>query len=314
MAHTNILLETGTNELEVIEFVITYLDRTGEAIKQPFGINVAKVREIIRMPEVTSLPNMPHCVKGVFNLRNFVIPVLDLSEWLYGDVNTATDRKLIVAEFNNLKFGFIVNDVYRIHRFSWKQVEAPDVIQDFSSESNSIIGIVKMEDRNILMLDVEKIIAEINPQLGMEHIEVDVKEMGRQYTIFTAEDSATIRRMILDRLQFAGFTIQSFNDGQAAWDALVNATERVRNGEKLSDIVHLVITDVEMPQMDGFTLTKNIKLHPVLSGLPVVVFSSLVSDDILHKGQSVGADAQLTKPQIGLLLDTVKELLEKNYH
>jgi two-component system chemotaxis response regulator CheV len=309
--HTNILLESGTNELEVIEFVIEYPDADGAKIPQSFGINVAKVREIIKMPELTTLPNMPASTVGVFNLRGYIVPVIDLANWLYQFDNLSPERKLIVAEFNNMRLGFVVNDVRRIYRFSWKQVEAPDALTDFGAENTSIIGIIKSEDKNILMVDVEKIIAEINPRLGMEQVE-DIHHLdGTNYTILMAEDSPTIRKMLQDRLSVASYKVISCNDGMAAWDTLVDFAERAKNGEDLKKLVNLVITDIEMPQLDGHALTKNIRNHPVLSGLPIIIFSSLVSDELYHKGVAVGADAQLTKPKISLLLDTVLDLLKK---
>jgi two-component system chemotaxis response regulator CheV len=309
--HTNILLESGTNELEVIEFVIDYPDNEGGMVTQSFGINVAKVREIIKMPELTALPNMPASTVGIFNLRGYIVPVIDLANWLYQFDNITPERKLIVAEFNNMRLGFIVNDVRRIYRFSWKQVESPDALTDFGADNTSIIGIIKSEDKNILMVDVEKIIAEINPKLGMEQVE-DIHHLdGTNYTILMAEDSPTIRKMILDRLNVASYNVISCNDGLQAWEMLSGFADRAKAGEDLKSLVNLVITDIEMPQLDGHALTKNIRSHPLLAGLPVIIFSSLVSDDLHHKGEAVGADAQLTKPKISLLLDTVLDLLKK---
>lgn len=309
--NTNILLESGTNELEVIEFIIEFPDADGTTVAQSFGINVAKVREIIRMPELTGLPNMPESTVGIFNLRGYIVPVIDLGDWLYHFNNIAPERKLIVAEFNGMRLGFVVNDVRRIYRFSWKQVESPDAIHDYGGDNTSIIGIIKGDDKNILMVDVEKIIAEINPKLGMEQVD-DIHHLdGSNYTILMAEDSPTIRKMIIDRLNVASYKVVSCNDGVAAWDLLSVYAERAQQGEDLRNIVNLVITDIEMPQMDGHALTRNIKNHPILSKLPVIIFSSLVSDELYHKGEAVGADAQLTKPKISLLLDTVLDLMKK---
>jgi two-component system, chemotaxis family, chemotaxis protein CheV len=308
---TNILLESGTNELEVIEFIIEYPDPEHGMVAQSFGINVAKVREIIRMPETTALPNMPKSTVGIFNLRGYIVPVIDLGDWLYHFDNISPERKLIVAEFNGMRLGFIVNDVRRIYRFSWKQVESPDAINDYSSDSTSIIGIIKGDDKNILMVDVEKIIAEINPKLGMEQVE-DIHHLdGSNYTIVMAEDSPTIRKMITDRLNVASYNVVSCQDGISAWELLSAYAERAEKGEDIRDMVNLVITDIEMPQMDGHALTRNIKNHPILSKIPVIIFSSLVSDELYHKGEAVGADAQMTKPKISLLLDTVLDLMKK---
>ncbi|HOP50084.1 MAG TPA: chemotaxis protein [Ignavibacteriales bacterium] len=313
---TNILLETGTNELEIIEYLLNYPDTDGSIKTQSFGINVAKVREIMNLPEITELPNQPPNVKGIFNLRNRIIPVIDLGLSLFNYTDPNTYKKLIVTEFNNNQFGFIVSDVKRIYRFSWMQVEAPDIINDFSTDQASIIGIIKTEDKNILLADVEKIIAEINPTLGLEVAREDImkaeeikKLTAQDITVVTAEDSPTIRKMITGRLNLAGFKIQAFNDGLSAWNYLEDVAKKVEAGEDLSKYVNLVITDVEMPQMDGFTLTKNIKTNKTLQSLPVIIFSSIVSEEVAHKGASVGADMQLTKPQVSILLDSINKLL-----
>jgi two-component system, chemotaxis family, chemotaxis protein CheV len=311
-SHTNILLESGTNELEVIEFTIDYVDSDGNTVTQSFGINVAKVREIIRMPELTTLPNMPKSTVGIFSLRGYIVPVIDLGEWLFQQPSDFEGKKLIVAEFNNMRLGFIVSDVRRIYRFSWKQVESPDVINDFATDNSSIIGIIKSEEKNILMVDVEKIIAEINPSLGMEEATNAEKFDGSKFTVLMAEDSPTIRRLLQDRLKVARYNVISCHDGLSAWQTMEAFADRAARGENIRDMVNVVISDIEMPQMDGLTFTKNVKSHPKLAHLPVVFFSSLVSDDLHHKGEAVGVDAQLTKPKISLLLDTIYDLLKKS--
>ncbi len=310
---TNILLTVGTNELEVIEFSLQHPDpNTGEMVTQSFGINVTKVREIMRMPQITPVPGLPSGIVGIFNLRSRIIPALDLAYLLWQYPNTGEDRKMIIAEFSGSQYGFIVNQVYRIHRFSWKQVEPPDIVSEFARENNYIIGIVKTEDRNILMLDVEKIIADLNPTLAVAEVQADITEElpGKGKTIFTAEDSPTIRKLLMSRLELAGYEVRSFHNGEDAWKALEEIANSVSSLPELYKKVNLVVTDIEMPQMDGYTLTKKIKQHPLLQNLPVIIFSSMVTDDVLHKGKSAGADAQLTKPQVSILLDTIQELLK----
>lgn len=307
---TNILLESGTNELEIVEFILNYVDRNGKTVKQSFGINVAKVREIIRMPELTKMPNLPHSVQGIFSLRSNLTPALDLCQYLYGKLNTEPNRKMIIAEFNKIRCGFVVNDVQRIHRISWTQIESPDTLQSFSINNTTIIGLIKLEDRNILMLDVEKIIADIDPTSAIDAKKISVKVDWKPIAV-TAEDSPTIRKMITDKLNKSGFEIVSFNDGMEAWEYLDGIAKRIMAGEKAKDLVNVVITDIEMPRMDGYTLTKRIKDNKMLNTIPVVIFSSIVSMDVMHKGRSVGADAQMTKPQIGELLETIRLLIEK---
>ena len=306
---TNILLESGTNELEIVEFRLNSVNSQGLATVQSFGINVAKVREIVRMPQITKLPNLPPSVLGLFTLRNKLIPALDLNNYLFRQPNNAENRKMIIAEFNKMACGFIVNDVHRIHRISWAQIEAPDTLNELNSSDSTVVGIIKFEDRNVLMIDIEKIIADIDPNSAIDGVIEILTVTGKPIAV-TAEDSATIRKMITDKLNLAGFEIVSFNDGEAAWNYLNELSKTCKNINELHNKVNVIITDIEMPKMDGYTLTKNIKGDSLLSQIPVVIFSSIVSQDVLHKGKSVGADAQLTKPQIGILIETIRELLK----
>ncbi len=306
---TNILLESGTNELEIVEFRLNSVNSQGLATVQSFGINVAKVREIVRMPQITKLPNLPPSVLGLFTLRNKLIPALDLNNYLFRQPNNAENRKMIIAEFNKMACGFIVNDVHRIHRISWAQIEAPDTLNELNSSDSTVVGIIKFEDRNVLMIDIEKIIADIDPNSAIDGV-IEIPTVTGKPIAVTAEDSATIRKMITDKLNLAGFEIVSFNDGEAAWNYLNDLSKTCKNLNELHNKVNVIITDIEMPKMDGYTLTKNIKGDSLLSQIPVVIFSSIVSQDVLHKGKSVGADAQLTKPQIGILIETIRELLK----
>lgn len=306
---TNILLQSGTNELEVVEFVLNFAGRNGVQQSQSFGINVAKVREIIRMPQLTKMPNLPKCVYGVFNLRNSLISALDLSKYLYNHENQDPNRKMIISEFNKIRCGFIVNDVHRIHRISWSQIESPESMHDFDEGNSTIIGIIKKDERTILMLDVEKIISDIDPGSAMDK-SMNTDVIPRVLRAITAEDSVTIRKLITERLKLAGYEIESFQNGEDAWSRLSAISKEAATGKDISDFVNVVITDIEMPKMDGYTLTKNIKSDPHLNQLPVVIFSSIVSQDVLHKGKSVGADVQLTKPQIGELLEILRALVK----
>ena len=306
---TNILLESGTNELEIVEFRLNSVNSQGLATVQSFGINVAKVREIVRMPQITKLPNLPPSVLGLFTLRNKLIPALDLNNYLFRQPNNAENRKMIIAEFNKMACGFIVNDVHRIHRISWAQIEAPDTLNELNSSDSTVVGIIKFEDRNVLMIDIEKIIADIDPNSAIDGV-IEIPTVTGKPIAVTAEDSATIRKMITNKLNLAGFEIVSFNDGEAAWNYLNELSKTCKNINELHNKVNVIITDIEMPKMDGYTLTKLIKSESLLGQIPVVIFSSIVSQDVLHKGKSVGADAQLTKPQIGILIETIRELLK----
>ncbi|MFJ7935851.1 chemotaxis protein [Sporosarcina sp. NPDC096371] len=287
-----ILLESGTNELEIVEF---------EVGSSTFGINVIKVKEIIQPIPITFIPHAHPHVEGIIQLRGEVLPVVDMVKVL----GLSTDKrnsqeKFIVAEFNKQTVVFHVDNVSQIHRISWEQIEKPsDMYQGGHSQ---IIGVIKHRDEMILLLDFEKIVLDINPDTG---ISIDaVKKLGKRERsdkkIVIAEDSPLLRKLLADTLAEAGYVhLDFFENGKEAFKHLENL---VAKGGEISEHVQFIITDIEMPQMDGHHLTKKIKTHPVLSKLPVVIFSSLITDDLRHKGDQVGAVEQISKPEIAELI------------
>jgi len=308
-SQTNILLQSGTNELEIVEFELEY-NKKIEKINQSFGINVAKVREIIRMPKLTKLPNLPEFVYGVFNLRGSVIPAFDLTKFLYGQANFHENRKMIISEFNKIKVGFIVREVKRIHRISWENITSPEAVQQWDKDKSTIVGIINMDGRQILMLDVEKIVSEIDPSSALQ-ADFEIDELQSTPNILIAEDSSVINNMIKGKLQKSGMNVYSFRDGASAWNFIKEKGESLDDGESIKKHLDMVITDIEMPGMDGYSLTNNIKTDERFNSLPVLIFSSIVSEDILHKGESVGADAQLSKPDMELLVNKAIKLMNK---
>ncbi len=311
---SEILIESGTNELEIVEFLLKFPNARGEMKEQHYGINVTKIREIIRIPTITLIPNLPSAVVGVFELRENIIPALDLTGYLYDYPNYSSNNKMIITEFNRVQTGMIVNDVSRIHRITWADIVSPDIVQDANPEQSTITGIVQFPGKRILMLDAEKIVADIDPSSAIDNSGKD-ERFDHKIRVFTAEDSAIIRKMIGNRLSSANIEFESFNDGQRCWERLLEVKEHVINGDAMSKYLDLVITDIEMPKLDGYTLTRQIKEDEILGLLPVVIFSSMINQDILHKGESVGADAQLSKPMIGELLSSIRNLLgvEENH-
>lgn len=315
MAQTNILLESGTNELELVEFYIDEENHEGgEPYRGFYGVNVAKVLEIIRMPAVTRMPGRSNpAVLGTFNLRSKVIPLVDLSRWLKKTIKASGDAKVIVSEFNRTISAFMVSGVTRIHRISWQEVEPPDAhITSFSNDS--VTGVVRFEDRILLILDMEKVLGDLNPSLAMR---LNPEEMRRErpakecLKALIADDSASIRRMIAGMLEKAGFQVTRTTTGKEAWDTLEQIkAQAARDGKALFDYVDIVVSDIEMPVMDGHNLTKRIKDDPVLKELPVILFSSLITDRLRHKGESVGADDQVSKPDITTLTNRAYELIE----
>jgi len=220
---TNILLEAGTNELEIVEF---YLEEPnpdgGEPYRGYYGVNVAKVLEIIRLPRITEMPQVSHpSVLGAFNLRSQIIPLVDLGLWLKKERHDSEPPKVIVCEFNNVTTAFLVSGVNRIHRISWEEVEAPNKYMS-SLASNSITGVVRLEGRIIFLLDLEKIVAELNPELGLRFDENVTWEAGTQYRALIADDSTLIREMIGDLLHRANFLVEKTNHGGECWDRLLH--------------------------------------------------------------------------------------------
>lgn len=292
----NILLESGTNELEIVLFGI------GDGT---FAINVLKVREIIVPMPITKIPNSHEFVEGVIQLRGEVIPVIDLARVL--NIPPSADGendKFIVSELNEIKIAFRVHNIFQIQRVSWQQIEKPHDLS--AGRQPYATGIIKLGDRMSILLDLEKIVVEINPDLGGD---VDsLKVLGeRERTlkkIVAAEDSAVLRQLLKDTLSEAGYeNVAFFQNGQEAWEYL----EMIAEDESLDpkEQVQLVLTDIEMPRMDGHHLTYRIKQHDRLKDIPVIIFSSLITEELYHKGESVGATSQVSKPKI---VDLVKEI------
>ncbi|SDH51981.1 chemotaxis protein [Alteribacillus bidgolensis] len=305
MAVTNqsdILLESGTNELEIVMFNVG----TGT-----FGINVLKVREILQPVEITETPNRHKHLEGIVRLREEVIPVIDLAKVLgYPPADQPEYDKFIIAELNQMKVAFHVHSVSRIHRISWEQIEKPgDLSQGHDANT---IGIVKMDQGMSLLLDYEKIVMDIAPSSEMQGIQRNdehVKDRAHK-TLMIIEDSPILRKLLENTLEDAGYTSSVlYQDGKEAWDYISSLTET--DGSDNKRLPDLIITDLEMPRMDGHHLTIKIKEHEELKHLPVVIFSSLITEDLYHKGERVGANAQVSKPEIGKLVDEIDKLILK---
>ena len=226
------------------------------------------------------------------------------------------NTKVIVSEFNKVINAFMVSGVTRIHRLSWSEVEPPSgYVATFAA--NNFTGVVKFPDHIVLLLDMEQIIWDLNPALAMrtERLrEAAAHEPERfSYKTLVVDDSNSIRRLIASYLEKDGFEVIQDINGQNAWGRLLGWKDAAVKGERpLADNVNLVVTDIEMPSMDGHTLCKNIKEDPVLKSLPVVLFSSLINDQLYHKGLSVGADDQVTKPEVGTLAERARKLIEEH--
>ncbi len=297
---TKILLENGTNELEVLEFKLD-----GNA----YGINVAKIKEIINYQDVTPVPNAHPSVEGIFMPRDVMITAIDLKNCLQRGVSEPGGL-FIVTNFNKLDIAFHVDSVVGIHRVSWREIIKPGTTIS-TSEDGVSTGIIKFDDRLIIILDFEKIVTDINPETGLKV--ADIEELGERQRIdvpiLIAEDSPLLNKLIVDSLHKAGYVnLIHTENGQQAYDVI----QECKKEGTLRDHVQCIITDIEMPIMDGHRLTKLVKSDDDTKDIPIVIFSSLVNDDMKRKGEALGANAQLSKPEIGNLVRVVDELVLAN--
>lgn len=297
MSHS-ILLEAGTNEMELLVFRLK---------DTRFGVNVAKVRELIQRVETIKVPHAPPEIEGSFQLRNEVLTLVNLGRYfgMEGEETLRGEGLIIIVEFSNKRCGVLVDAVEAIHRIRWQDIEPPsDLLADLRAP---VTGVAHVDDNIVLIADFETIVGEL---LGIEVAAVkqeaeDAPTKRSQIRILLAEDSGMIRRKVKTILEEAGFPeVKACNDGLEAWNVLENAAQA---GDGLP--FELVLTDIEMPRMDGLHLTSRIKGNEAMRQLPVVLFSSLISEDNMKKGNAVGADAQVTKLEVDHLLNAIEGCL-----
>lgn len=294
---STILLESGTNELEILEFTLG---------NNRYGINVAKIREILSYQPVTPIPHSNPSVEGIFMPRDEMITVINLKQCI-GIPEDDKKGLFIITNFNKLNVAFHVDEVIGIHRVSWSEIIKPD--STINNNDGVATGVVKLNDNLIVILDFERIVTDISPETGLKISDVEEFQgrERRESPILIAEDSPFLSKMLTDCLKKAGYTkLIATDNGQEAWERIC---EYRRKGT-LDSMIHCIITDIEMPIMDGHRLTKLVKSDEELKSIPLVIFSSLVNDDMRRKGEKLGADAQLTKPEIGDLVKTIDRLIE----
>ena len=295
---TNILLESGTNELEVLEFVIR---------GNHYGINVEKVREILTYQAVTPIPNSHPCIEGIFMPREDIITVIDLFGALGFDNDDKRNNFFIVTNFNNLNIAFDVEAVIGINRVSWSEVVKPDA--SVSGPGTGVAtGIIKKDKDLLIILDFERIVEEICPEtsLKVSQIEAFSERERNEIPILIVEDSLMLCQLIKDSLSMAGYTkLTVKNNGEEAWEFL----KELKKNNGVDYGVKCVITDIEMPQMDGHHLIKLIRETEGLKHLPIVIFSSLINEDMKRKGELLGANEQISKPEIGTLVGVLDKLV-----
>ncbi len=306
---SDILLESGTNELEIITLYINRIDAaTGKVIRTDYGINAAKVKELVAIPEdITEVPDSPECVQGVFLLREQTIPLIDLCNWFQYEPDTSPENVekwvVIVTEINGKMFGFLTHGVDKVYRVSWTQIQPPP---DMIAECKTITGICLVEKLLIQMVDFESITASIDPTMKLKQPENTGQALSSvdhsNKFVVVADDSRLIMDQIRSTLRTAGFKLRTFADGQAAWDFLSDLMDSGEVHERLL----AVVSDIEMPRMDGHHLCSRIREEPIFDTIPIILFSSMINKALTLKGKEVGADDQITKPELGQLVDRLR--------
>lgn len=289
---TEILLESGTNELELMEFYIG---------GQSFGINISKILQIMTCMEVTAVPDAPPEVEGVFILRGQLISVINLSKVTGIDYTPGPKDIFIICEFNQMQVAFHVSRVSGINRISWSDISVPPNDDGLYALAT---GTTECSGHEIIILDFEKIVSKINRSAGLDTSSADnirITEAGmKKKRILVADDSKFLNQLICESLEKIGFTnIVSFSDGQDAWDFIQS---NINKDEDIRSQVSCVISDIEMPKMDGHHFTKLMKSDEKYKEIPIILFSSLINEQMIEKGKAVGADAQFSKPQMSDLI------------
>ncbi len=289
-----ILLETGTNEFEIVEFIIKAGDK-----EHHFCINVAKVREVIRFPQIVRVPDAHPSVVGTANIRQKLIPIIDLAQWLglkYD--NNYQEKKIIVTFFNHEYNGFVVDEVVRIHRITWADIKDYSSMTDFSLVE-TVLGVIDIGGTLIQLLDFEKIVLELNPDTALKDVNIDYSKshLREGRVVYMAEDSAVIRRFLATHLEQAGYTIMAFENGKLLLDQVAKKAPE------------LIITDLEMPVKDGAYVVKSVRENPETKHIPIIVFSSLASEENERKVKSVGANLFIGKPDTDILVQQVDRFL-----
>lgn len=301
---SKILLESGTNELELLEFTVG---------NNSYGINIAKVSEIMTDQQVTPVPNGPEEIEGVFIPRDKLISVIDLHKVLHTPRPETKKTIFIVCQFNQMVVAFHVSGVKGFQRISWTDIVEPPAVSGNGDGMGISTGVAKVNGKIIMILDFEKIVSDLNRSSGIDITGLDQVEKASinagNKRIIVADDSPFLNKMITSTLADTGFkNVVSFQNGEDAWD-YVNTFKNKCTADDINDNIACVISDIEMPKMDGHRLTKLIKDDPVLRHIPVILFSSLIDEQMIAKCKAVGADAQFSKPQITELIKTLLKLI-----
>lgn len=302
-------LKIGSNEMELVDFRI-FKQEDGEIYEGIYGVNVSKVREIIKLPKLTELPGTPEFIEGIFDLRDIVIPVVNLAKWMkiIEPEKAKKDSRVIITEFNNILIGFIVHEAKRIRRISWSEIEPASFMSNGGSvEGSKITGVTRIEGDNVLLiLDLESVVQE----LGL--YEPDTQHNPNQIENFTGlalilDDSSTARRIVKEALIKMGFIVVEAMDGQEGLEKLDELYEMY--GSDISKHLKIIISDVEMPRMDGFHFAANVKEDKRFNNIPII-FNSSISDHFSEgRGIEAGGEAYLVKFQASSFYNEVARVV-----
>ena len=292
----------GSNKMEILLFSL--------GTREIFGINVFKVREVGRTPRITKTPNMPRGVEGLISLRGNVIPVLSLAPFmqLEGGVQ-GLGKTMMVAEYSKRTLGFLVHEVDRIIRVDWERVKAPESV--LSANQGLITAVIELDNGGLVsILDVEQILANAFGEAMI--VDIPPARVDPDTSVFFVDDSIVARRKISEVLDKLGVKHKHATNGMEAWTRLQGiAAHANQSGRNIRDEIRLILVDAEMPEMDGYVLTKNVKSDPRFQGVPVVMHSSLSSEANRAMGKAVGVDAYVAKFDAEALADTLRPLIER---
>jgi two-component system chemotaxis response regulator CheV len=298
----------GTNKLEILLFTLGVDQRTNR--RETFGINVFKVREVMRTPAITAAPEMPEAVEGMVSLRGVLVPVVDLGKYVGVGQESARDI-MIVTEYNGHTQGFLVEAVDTILRLDWAQMRVPPEM--LTAHMGGLVTAVTELPGNklVMLLDVEKVLSETTRyDDSLLFKDIEPIDNADRYMVVFADDSSVARKQIMQTLDRIGIKYTGAVNGRQAWEELkkiANAAEA--SGRKVSDMLSLVLTDVEMPEMDGYILTRHIKSDLRFEGVPVVMHSSLSGMSNQQLGISVGVDEYVPKFEPQRLAKTLRRLI-----
>ncbi len=306
------VLKVGSNEMELVDFRILKQEH-GSVYEGIYGVNVAKVREIIRKPKLTELPGVPHFIEGIFDLRGVVIPVVNLAKWMNVDspADAEKNARVIITEFNNILIGFVVHDAKRIRRISWKDIEPASFSSGESSlDKSKITGVTRIEDDAVLLiLDLENVVQELGLYTPDER-PTDTHKNEFTGVVLLLDDSSTARKIVKDALLEMGFKVVEAVDGEEGLGKLEDLYNMY--GEQITQQLRLIISDVEMPRMDGFHFAANVKQDNRFNKIPIV-FNSSISDHFSEiRGKEAGGEAYLVKFDANTFYDEVARVVKSH--